>query len=453
MVRRSIEDYSRAVSTTTTVDLAGATTITPVRQRMAWLDALRGVAVLLVLFWHLGGTLLPAVQGFIGDWFFAGYAGVSLFFLVSGYVIPASLERGDLRAFWIGRIFRLYPMYLIAVGLALIIAAAGVNRPDPFITAHPVRGAAAYLSMLPTLLRVPEVLGVAWTLAYEMAFYLLVSGLFALRVHRWSGPVALGFAGAALVVGAGLPVAAPDGSQGKVVFACVAVLALVLIAMLSGRPVPVRAGAVTGGFLALGLLAFNQESVHRWDGLLIPALMFSGTVIYRCHRGQISRWWVVVVPSVVFAVWTVGSVRDLLSAGQGWLRYWPRVPVTIGVVGLLFALGFAARNRRMPRWLTLVGVASYSVYLLHLLLFAVADPLLRAAGRLPLLPRAGCFFVAVAIAVGLAWLTWRLVELPAQRLGKRLSARNAENLHARSQPDGAAPGKADQAPGVLAAGG
>jgi peptidoglycan/LPS O-acetylase OafA/YrhL len=98
-------------------------------------------------------------------------------------------------------------------------------------------------------------------------------------------------------------------------------------------------------------------------------------------------------------------------------------------------------------------VASYSVYLLHLLLFAVADPLLRAAGRLPLLPRAGCFFVAVAIAVGLAWLTWRLVELPAQRLGKRLSARNAENLHARSQPDGAAPGKADQAPGVLAAGG
>ena len=44
-----------------------------------------------------------------------GKYGVLLFFLVSGYVIPMSLERhGSLRRFWIGRLFRIYPAYLAA---------------------------------------------------------------------------------------------------------------------------------------------------------------------------------------------------------------------------------------------------------------------------------------------------------------------------------------------------
>ena len=396
----------------------------PGQSRMAWLDALRGIAVLLVLYWHLSTVLLVHVENRVGQWFFAGYAGVALFFLVSGYVIPASLERrGDVRGFWIGRIFRLYPMYLVTIALLAVLAVTGRNPVPTYAATHPARGSAAYLSMLPTLLRVPEVVGVAWTLAYEMAFYLLVSGLFALRLHRFSGPVALGFAGAALAVGAALPVAASDGSHRKAVFVAVAVWLLALAAMLTGRAGLARVGAVAGGVLALALLAANQQTVHRWDGLLIPALMFTGTVIYRCHHKQISRWWVAVVPVVVLAVWTVESIRELNAAGPGWVRYWPRTPITVGVAGALFAAGFLLRNRRMPRWLARVGVVSYSVYLLHLLLFTAAAPVLRAAATLPLPVQALCLAAAAGCAVGVSWVTWRLVELPGQRWGKALAGR------------------------------
>jgi peptidoglycan/LPS O-acetylase OafA/YrhL len=39
-----------------------------------------------------------------------GLYGVFVFFMVSGYIVPASLERrGSVRGFWVSRVFRLYP--------------------------------------------------------------------------------------------------------------------------------------------------------------------------------------------------------------------------------------------------------------------------------------------------------------------------------------------------------
>ena len=59
-----------------------------------------------------------------------GLYGVLVFFLVSGYIIPASLERhGRVRTFWIGRVFRIYPLWsslcaVLLVGFAGSRAAA-----------------------------------------------------------------------------------------------------------------------------------------------------------------------------------------------------------------------------------------------------------------------------------------------------------------------------------------
>ncbi len=69
-----------------------------------------------------------------------------------------------------------------------------------------------------------------------------------------------------------------------------------------------------------------------------------------------------------------------------------------------FALAYALRRRRFPRWLAGLGVISFSVYLLHPLL-------LYASPNLPV------FFL---ILIPLSLLTYRVIELPAQRLGKRL---------------------------------
>ena len=90
--------------------------------RLAWLDLLRGIAALFVVFDHLSYYLLQHVRAEVYNWFDAGNYGVFVFFIISGYIVPASLERkGSVRTFWISRLFRLYPLYLLAVGIAVAL--------------------------------------------------------------------------------------------------------------------------------------------------------------------------------------------------------------------------------------------------------------------------------------------------------------------------------------------
>src|SRR5579859_5107277 len=103
-----------------------ATTPSPPGRRLAWLDALRGFAALCVVFDHGSTLLLLPVRTFLYHWFNLGQYGVFVFFLVSGYIIPASLERkGSVRGFWISRAFRLYPMFLVALVLSAVAYKTG----------------------------------------------------------------------------------------------------------------------------------------------------------------------------------------------------------------------------------------------------------------------------------------------------------------------------------------
>ena len=61
--------------------------------RLAWLDALRGFAALCVVFDHGSTLLLLPARSFLYQWLNLGQYGVFVFFLVSGYIVPASLER------------------------------------------------------------------------------------------------------------------------------------------------------------------------------------------------------------------------------------------------------------------------------------------------------------------------------------------------------------------------
>src|ERR1700734_4273227 len=77
--------------------------------RLAWLDVMRGLAALAVVFNHFGYFLPPAVKNPVYQWINPGDYGVFVFFLISGYIVPASLERkGSVRTFWVSRLFRLY---------------------------------------------------------------------------------------------------------------------------------------------------------------------------------------------------------------------------------------------------------------------------------------------------------------------------------------------------------
>src|SRR5689334_2851146 len=87
-------------------------------KRLDYLDALRGIAVLLVLMVHAGelntgATLTPVLTNFIES----GKYGVQLFFLISAFTIFYTLHKGDKssRNFLIRRFFRIAPLYYIAV--------------------------------------------------------------------------------------------------------------------------------------------------------------------------------------------------------------------------------------------------------------------------------------------------------------------------------------------------
>ena len=89
-------------------------------QRLAFLDAIRGVACLLVMFQHILERISPNLKFFTVNYISFGTMGVISFFLVSGFVIPLSLERtGSIRFYFIKRFFRLYPLYAFVLLLML----------------------------------------------------------------------------------------------------------------------------------------------------------------------------------------------------------------------------------------------------------------------------------------------------------------------------------------------
>ncbi len=380
---------------------------TPTSQpRLAWLDALRGIGATAVVAEHMLPWLMPSLRP---TWFNLGMYGVLVFFLVSGYIIPASLEhRGDVRAFWVSRVFRLYPLYLLVAAVVLVVAIWVPVRAE---VARDVGSVAAHLTMLVDVVNGAGIVDTMWTLSYEMVFYLLVTALFTAGLHRRSGPVAVGFG--VVAVGTGLVVTAPLLSGAPVAVISAVVFAAGLACLLTGRwRVP---AAYALGLMALTLLLFGSRVI--WFGAAILAVMFAGTAIHRWERGTGSLWPVALVAALV-------GVAPAWAPQAGW--WWVRPDVwlpTIALAAATFAGAMALRHRRVPRLLVWLGLISYSLYLVH-------HPLLRwlvqITGDVRALPLAAQLALAagyLAAVLAVSRLTYGFVELPMQRLGRRLSAR------------------------------
>ncbi|WP_084955584.1 acyltransferase family protein [Thermoactinospora rubra] len=374
--------------------------------RLAWLDALRGVGALAVVAEHLLTWTMPWLRP---TWCNIGMVGVLVFFLVSGYIIPTSLElRGDVRAFWINRAFRLYPLYLLVIGVVLALSWWLPVRPE--VPRDP-SSAAAHATMLLDVVGVGGVVNTMWTLSYEMVFYLLVSALFVTGVRGGRGLLAVLFGLAAVV--SGLLLADPPLTGTWVAWASAAGFGLGLACVVTGRLRTVAAGGL--GLMALALLLLGSRV--PWFGAAVVAVMFAGTAIQRWERGRGTLWPVAVTAVAV-------ALAPVWARGADW--WWVRPDVwiaTIVLAGATFAGGMAMRGWRVPYLLTWLGVISYSLYLLHL---PVLGAILRVTGDLRQARPALQIAVAAGFLLALlpaCWLTYRFVERPMQRLGHRLARR------------------------------
>ncbi|TDD36929.1 acyltransferase [Nonomuraea terrae] len=364
--------------------------------RLAWLDALRGPAALAVTLHHAGWTFVPGLWAAVDGRVDLGTCGVFVFFLVSGYIIPASLERrGDLSAFWTGRAFRLLPLLLAAFALVLALAGAGALPLPPELADRPLPVVVlGNVTMLQELLNLPAVIDVTWTLSYEMAFYLMCVALFAVRQGHRSAGIAGGLAVAAVPLGLLLPGATiGGGADAAAVLLGLAVAAAIAVTVL-GRGRVRTAAAVAGGLLGLALAVLGSRG-GTWQGVIIVATMFAGTAVYRAERGQIPP------RAAVLAVAAVLACGLPAKDDPGWA---PALALAFGV----FAAAFALRGRVFPRWLAWLGTISFSLYLLHPLLLHVAPGLT----------------VFYAVLIPLSAVTYHLIETPGRRLGRFLIRRS-----------------------------
>ncbi len=336
--------------------------------RLAFLDAIRGIAALAVFFQHIGEGLWPMFGQFTHNWFNLGKFGVVSFFLVSGFIIPVSLERANSATkFWIGRFFRLYPLYWLSLGAVFVLYSIGVDLVSAEFEANAAENFLFNITMLQGFLKHPDALGLYSTLTLELFFYASCTLLF---LARQRNSYLLGWL--ALVGTALISIAVP---------------------LLFGLRVPMAA--------AFYILT-----------------MFFGTVVYRYYSGEVSREPLIKLSLGLICVAVVGIYVNYtlyqkaeVSDHQTFLAVFSSW--TAGYA--LFFSAFALRNRQYYPALLWLGRISYSVYLLHPIVRASIS-LLFPASTPPIL----VLLSLLACTLALSTLTYKFVESPAIALGKRV---------------------------------
>lgn len=142
-------------------------------KRFEALDALRGVAAILVVIYHYTVRyfeLYPQTYNFSNFMEF-GKLGVNMFFIISGYVIFMTLLKIEKPIdFLVTRFIRLYPIFWVAVIFTFaIVYSFNLENREVSISDMLIN-----LTMIPALFKTPYVDGVYWTLLYELKFYLLI---------------------------------------------------------------------------------------------------------------------------------------------------------------------------------------------------------------------------------------------------------------------------------------
>lgn len=143
--------------------------------RIKQLDALRGIAALFVTIFHITGSSgLSSSTAMVGSY---GWIGVQMFFVISGFILPYSMDKfnyqiSDIGKFIIKRVIRIYPVFLVAIFIALTLAYL-TNRytasiPEILSNVFFLNGLTGCQSLSP----------VFWTLAIEFQFYIFIGFAF-----------------------------------------------------------------------------------------------------------------------------------------------------------------------------------------------------------------------------------------------------------------------------------
>lgn len=160
-------------------------------RRISIIDPLRGLAALAVAWFHFThGTPSFLHDGWLKSSGTYGWMGVDVFFVISGFVLPYSMYRGNYRirdhwlTFFKKRLTRLEPPYLASVVLALVLLVLSSRMPG--FAGGPIRvrltDILQHIAYLNAFTGGTWLNPVYWTLAVEFQFYLIISLAFPFAV-------------------------------------------------------------------------------------------------------------------------------------------------------------------------------------------------------------------------------------------------------------------------------
>lgn len=168
------------------------------------MEGMRGLAVILVFFVHyhsvIGEYSVKDSFGYIISSYFGavGHTGVDLFFVLSGYLIYGALIRKkvNLKIFYKKRIFRIYPTFTAVLILYLLVSIifkqeskfGNLSAIDSFI--YIVKN----FFLLPGIFSIKPIITVAWSLSYEIFYYLATPIIISvLRMRTWTPQFRIAF--------------------------------------------------------------------------------------------------------------------------------------------------------------------------------------------------------------------------------------------------------------------
>ncbi len=308
--------------------------------------------------------LIPVIQ--------FGEFGVALFFLISGFLIPLSLERYGVLPFLIGRFFRIWPLYIAGLSVTLLFLyglSVYLERTFPFSLSQMLVQSAIFLR---DWLHYPNIDGIVWTLEIEIKFYLFMA--------IWFG------------------VTKKLDYQKIVFFMIILCLAIIILRPLKSfmfynvKPL----------YYMFTVISFNAAMI---------SYMLCGTALYMVLQKRLSVREILPFLVVLMACFVGTWVLGFYGAGRYAI---PQYFMALAVFAACFAFRDYFRPNRLLDWLANI---SYPLYVVHAAAGYTIIYLLVAHGW----PESISLALAVLFAFTMATLLHHLVEHPTHLVGKSLA--------------------------------
>jgi exopolysaccharide production protein ExoZ len=362
----------------------------PSNNKIDSMQAMRGFAAACVMVFH-GTQIIQRETGYtyLHNIFMAGFLGVDIFFVLSGFIIfyTSKPESFDVATFLKRRFVRVYPIYWLVtiglIGMYLISPSPGQNYKSNF---------SVIFNSFTLFPQEHYVLGVAWTLTYEIIFYL--------------------------------------------VFALTCLISIKCFYYTF---------SVWGVVILLTYFLNIHSSVFALNALINPIILnFSfGCILAYLYKKHSA-----------FSYWKWAAAAGMLLLAGTWLLYYVVVsadktaftslisrvylfgiPSAIMIFGLLYFKGW------VPKLLVTVGDASYSLYLIHGTVLSMLFKLIAKIHGAGLISNFFGSTLLFAVTVAISIVVYKYIESPLLRQlnsvikGRKTKSRNAADPVFPSVPE------------------